>query len=65
MIDMLDSSTSVTDQMATYDEKLAAKNFLAEMQIFREKNMTPEFKAALTDLESGKYKPNLSRVLDL
>jgi len=49
-------SAAAAEQMLTPQEKAAAQNFLASMQIFRKKNMTPEVQAAFTELENGKYK---------
>ena len=65
MEEAIDESTSEIERTLTPQEKAASQRFLSSMQIFRSNNMTPDVQAALTELESGKYKLKSLRELRL
>ena len=52
-------------QSLTSEQKAAAKRFLAALNDIEKNGLTSDDEEALAELESGKYKANFSRELDL
>ena len=70
LINWLDYYRANPEQMSsspslTPEQKLIAQRFLTAMQTISKSGLTADDEAALAELESGKYKANFNRELDL
>jgi hypothetical protein len=59
------SKAAFDHQVLTPEQKAAAQRFLSAVQSINKDSLTADEEAALAELESGKYKANIYRELDL